>query len=356
MPGAPEPPDQDPNPDPAVFPEGYRPKLGLWDTERGIKVVKDVFLDELKRGMGLIRVTSPRFLETGHGLQDDLAGTQEPVGFHTRFTDARVEMVHSLAKWKRHALGRYGFEPGEGIVTDMDAVRKDEVPSPIHSIYVDQWDWERVITPEQRTLAYLRDVVTDLYATLRATERWVVESFEVLEPRLPESITFLHAGELARQYPGLSPRDREHRIAREHGAVFLQGIGHPLETGEPHDLRAADYDDWSTPTERGPGLNGDILVWDDIRGAALELSSMGIRVDAEALDRQLSVLGQEDRRELDFHRAVLDGELPQSVGGGIGQSRLCMLFLHKAHIGEVQASVWPEDVEREFERQGVPLL
>ncbi|HEY9068842.1 MAG TPA: aspartate--ammonia ligase [Candidatus Ozemobacteraceae bacterium] len=340
-----------------MFPERYRPALDLFTTEHAIKHVKDVFEHRLAERLRLVRVTAPRFLKTGNGLQDDLAGTQKPVSFVTKFRPETIEVVHSLAKWKRHALGRYGFEAGHGLYTDMDAIRKDEIVDEIHSIYVDQWDWERVVTPAERTLDHLKYIVINIWNAILETHRDVTAAFPALGQKLPERITFLHTEELEARFPGLEPAQREAEIAREFGAVFLIGIGHPLSSGKPHDLRAADYDDWSPPTGPGTrGLNGDIIVWDTVRGKPLELSSMGIRVDAPALERQLEMAGLRDRRELEFHRGVLESTIPLSIGGGIGQSRLCMYLLEKAHIGEVQASVWPTETEQAFRARGVPLL
>lgn len=340
-----------------AFPEGYKPILDFYETERGIKLVKDIFERELARELNLIRVSAPRFLVTGTGLQDDLAGTQEPVSFKAAFTGQPLEMVHSLAKWKRFALGKYGFAPGTGLYTDMDAVRKDEIVDEIHSVYVDQWDWERVISAEERNVEFLKSVVGKIYRAIKDTERDVESEFPSLEARLPELISFAHAEDLEKKYPKLTPREREGAIARELGAVFLIGIGYPLKSGQPHDLRAADYDDWVTESKPGyRGLNGDIIIWDYIRGKPLELSSMGIRVDAKSLAEQLEHSGQTRRRELMFHKGVLEGRIPLSIGGGIGQSRLCMALLQKAHLGEVQSSAWPKEVEEEFARRGIPLL
>ncbi len=339
------------------FPKGYSSLLGFFETEEAIHLVKKTFQEALARRLSLKRVSAPRFIFIDGGLQDDLAGTQEPVGFKTKFSDRRVEVVHSLAKWKRHALSKYGFTKGTGLYTDMDAIRKDEVVSPIHSVYVDQWDWEKVIEERDRSLEFLFSEVGKIYDAMRETEEAISRRYPVLKRRLPEKITFVHTEDLEKAYPDLSPREREDAVARKHGAVFLIGIGRALESGEPHDLRAADYDDWTTPTIDGRfGLNGDIIVWDDVRGAALELSSMGIRVDAESLRRQLEMTGLSYRMSLDFHRGVADGSIPLSIGGGIGQSRICMYFLHKAHIGEVQASVWPDYVVKSFRKQGVTLL
>lgn len=339
-----------------VFPGGYTPQLDYFQTAKGIKLIRDTFADKLAEKLTLQKVTAPRFLVVGTGLQDDLAGTQAPVSFRTKFSDKSVEIVHSLAKWKRQTLGKYGFAQGTGLYTDMDAIRKDEDVSPIHSVYVDQWDWEKVISPEERTMPFLRSVVDGIYQVYRETEKVVAERFPGLKARLPEDITFVHSEDLERKFSDFTPKEREDAAAREYGAFFLVGIGHPLESGQPHDIRAADYDDWSTETEYGRGLNGDIIVWDSVREKSLELSSMGIRVDAESLSRQLRMAGLSERKELDFHKGILEDLIPLSVGGGIGQSRTCMYLLQKAHIGEVQSSVWPKEVEEEFVRRGVSLL
>ncbi len=335
----------------------YRPKLGLRDTERGIKLIKDTFERRLAESLRLERVSAPRFLETGNGLQDDLAGTQVPVSFRVPQVEHPVEMVHSLAKWKRMALSRYGFARGTGLYTDMDAVRKDEAVDDIHSAYVDQWDWELVIGPGDRTVEFLKSVVRRIYEALLDTEERVCAAFPVLEKRLPRAITFVHARELEDRWPGLQPREREDNAAAEHGATFVVGIGAALRSGSPHDLRAADYDDWTSVDGNGlPGLNGDIIAWDATRRRALELSSMGIRVDAHSLSRQLALMGQSDRAALEFHRGVADGTLPLSIGGGVGQSRMCMLLLHKAHVGEVQVGVWPTAMRERCAAAGIPLL
>ena len=340
-----------------ILPNGYKPKLDFFQTEKGIKVVKDAFERKLAEKLLLLRVSAPRFLITGTGLQDDLAGTQIPVSFKTKVSDKHIEVVQSLAKWKRYALGKYGFKYGTGLYTDMDAIRKDEDISPIHSIYVDQWDWERVISKQERTLGFLKDIVRKIYLALLETEAIVEKEFPVLKARLPKEIKFIHSEDLEKMYPELSPSEREYEITKKHGAVFLIGIGHPLESGKPHDLRAADYDDWITKTyEEKRGLNGDIIVWDTVRKEALELSSMGIRVDSTSLLKQLDMMGLSERKELEFHRLILEEKMPLSIGGGIGQSRLCMILLQKAHVGEVQSSAWPKEVEEEFERRGVALL
>ena len=339
-----------------ILPKHYKPKLDFFETEKAIKLVKDTFEKKLAEKLTLHRVSAPRFLKVGTGLQDDLAGTQKPVGFKTKSKD-KVEVVHSLAKWKRHALGKYGFKLGTGLYTDMDAIRKDEYTDETHSIYVDQWDWEKIISKRQRSLKYLKKVVRTIYQTILETEEVIGKEFPQLKAKLPKRIKFVHAEELEEMYPNLTPREREDRIAEKHGAVFIMGIGGALKSGDPHDLRAADYDDWCTETsERTKGLNGDIIIWDNIRKKALEMSSMGIRVDSQSLLKQLEMMELTERKDLEFHKGVIDGKIPLSIGGGIGQSRLCMALLQKAHIGEVQSSVWPKEVEEEFEKMGVPLL
>lgn len=331
-----------------VLPDGYKPKLGFFDTERGIKLIKDTFEKKLAEKLSLTRVSAPRFLIAGTGLQDDLAGTQTPVSFSVKHSTKTVEIVHSLAKWKRFALGKYGFQMGTGLYTDMDAIRKDEDISPIHSIYVDQWDWEKIILEEDRTLDFLKSVVRKIYSVILETGEVVGREFPQVKASLPMEIKFIHTFELEERWPKLIPKEREDKIAEELGAVFLIGIGHPLQSGLPHDLRAADYDDWH--------LCGDIIVWDDLRKKSIELSSMGIRVDKKSLLRQLEHTGLTERKEFEFHKSILQDKIPLTIGGGIGQSRLCMLLLKKAHIGEVQSSVWPKEVEEEFAQKEVALL
>ncbi len=341
-----------------IKPDNYTPLLNKYDTEQGIKVIKDFFQDNLATGLKLRRVTGPLFVLRGLGINDDLSGTERPVTFPIKdLGDAKAEVVHSLAKWKRLTLADYDVQPGYGIYTDMNAIRADEELGNLHSLYVDQWDWERVIRPEERTLAYLKCTVRCIYAALLRTEFLVCERFPQLSPQLPEDIYFIHAEELRRRFPELTAKERENRITQEHGAVFIIGIGCPLADGQPHDLRAPDYDDYSTLNEDGlPGLNGDLLVWNHLLGRAIELSSMGIRVNKEALLRQLRESGKEERLQFYFHRRLIEGTLPLSVGGGIGQSRLCMLYLHKAHIGEIQASIWPEEMRRECQDLNIPLI
>lgn len=327
-------------------------------TEQGIKLIKDFFQENLSTELRLSRVTAPLFVLKGLGINDDLNGVERPVTFHIKdLAEAEAEVVHSLAKWKRLTLAEYGIEPGYGVYTDMNAIRADEELDNLHSLYVDQWDWEAVITAEQRNVDFLKNVVERIYSAIRRTEYLTCETYPELKPFLPEKIHFIHSEDLLEMYPDLSPKEREDEICRKYGAVFLIGIGGKLSNGEKHDGRAPDYDDWSTPTDdRRAGLNGDILIWYPLLGRSFELSSMGIRVDKEALLRQLALEGKEDRIQLYFHRQLLDGKLPLSIGGGIGQSRLCMLLLHKAHIGEIQASIWPEDMRRECREAGMPLI
>ncbi|NVO30345.1 aspartate--ammonia ligase [Hymenobacter lapidiphilus] len=330
----------------------------LLETEEAISLVKSVFARELARRLRLSCVSAPIAVLDGTGINDDLNGVERPVVFLVKaLAERRAVVVHSLAKWKRLRLHELGIAAGRGLLTDMRALRPDEDYSPIHSIYVDQWDWEQCITAEQRTPEFLRATVEQIYEALRATEAEVAARYPDILPVLPGRITFLHAEDLLRQYPELTPKEREHEAARQYGAVFLMGIGGALGNGEAHDGRAPDYDDWSTETAPGyRGLNGDLLVWHPVLQTALELSSMGIRVDSLALMRQLKVRGCEQRQELDFHGRLLRGELPESIGGGIGQSRVCMFMLRKGHIGEVQVSIWPEEVRRELADAGVTLL
>jgi aspartate--ammonia ligase len=335
----------------------YKSKLNLLETEISIKLIKDTFEKKLAKKLSLQRVSAPKFLLIGKGFQDDLAGTQIPVGFKTKFTDKTVEMIHSLAKWKRYALMKYDFKYGNGLYTDMDAIRKDEDVDNIHSIYVDQWDWELIISKEQRKISFIKKIVKKIYQAMLETEETVEKAFPILKSRLPKEIKFIHSEELEEMYPTLSSKERENKIAKKYGAVFIIGIGYPLKSGKPHDLRAADYDDWSTSTgKKTKGLNGDIIIWDDLRETALEISSMGIRVDATALLKQLKFMGLINRKELEFHKGIIKEKLPLSIGGGIGQSRLCMFFLQKIHIGEVQVSVWPDEMIRDCEKRGIKLL
>lgn len=341
-----------------IIPSGYSALLSKRETEKAIKLVKDFFQLNLSTELRLSRVTAPLFVLSGLGINDDLNGVEHPVSFSIRDMDGkRAEIVHSLAKWKRLTLASLGVKPGYGIYTDMNAVRADEELDNIHSLYVDQWDWEAVITKDQRTIPFLKDTVRRIYSAILRTEFVACDAFPQLEPFLPKEITFIHSEDLLRMYPGKTPKEREDLAAREHGAVFIIGIGGKLADGTVHDGRAPDYDDWSTPTGEGRcGLNGDILVWYPVLGRAFELSSMGIRVDAAALRRQLEIAGKRERESLYFHKRLLDGELPLSIGGGIGQSRLCMMMLHKAHIGEIQASIWPEAMREQCRKAGIDLI
>ena len=340
------------------IPRNYSSALSLKETERAIKMVKDFFESNLAAELKLRRVTAPLFVQRGTGINDDLNGTERPVSFEVKdMGDTVAEIVHSLAKWKRMMLADYEIANSYGIYTDMNALRPDEELDNIHSIYVDQWDWEKILLPEDRNIAYLKDIVQRIYAVIKRTEFIVYENHPDIVPLLPDDIFFIHAEELLDRYPGLGPKEREHRIAKEYGAVFIIGIGAELANGEPHDGRAPDYDDWTTPTENGyRGLNGDIVIWNPILESAFELSSMGIRVDSEALLRQLEIQGKSERQELLFHKRLLAGEYPESVGGGIGQSRLCMYFLRKAHIGEVQASMWPGQMHDHCRKSGIVLM
>lgn len=341
-----------------IKPANYRPLLDLKQTEQGIKLIKEFFQQNLSTELRLRRVTAPLFVLQGMGINDDLSGVERAVSFPIKdLSDARAEVVHSLAKWKRLTLADYKIEPGYGIYTDMNAIRADEKLGNLHSLYVDQWDWERVITAKDRTVGFLKDIVRRIYAAMLRTEFMVCETYPQITPFLPEELFFIHAEELRQLYPNLTAKEREDRITREHGAVFIIGIGGKLADGKEHDLRAPDYDDYSTMGENGlPGLNGDLLIWDSVIDRAVELSSMGIRVDKAALLHQLSISGKEERKELYFHRRLLDGSLPLSIGGGIGQSRLCMVYLRKAHIGEIQASIWPEEMRQECAENGMPLI
>ena len=367
-----------------IRPEGYRPLLDQRQTELAIKQIKDFFQLNLSSELRLRRVTAPLFVLKGMGINDDLNGVERPVSFRIKDMDeAEAEVVHSLAKWKRLTLAEYGIEPGYGIYTDMNAIRADEDLGNLHSLYVDQWDWERVITAGDRNIAFLKRIVRSIYAALVRTEYMVCEMYPRISPMLPseDGLLFIHAEELRQRYPGLSPKEREDRIAREYGAVFIMGIGCRLGDGKKHDGRAADYDDWSTVAEdspaapeygqsddghsgpeatglsgRLPGLNGDLIVWNDVLKRSFEVSSMGIRVDKAALVRQLKAEGQEERLELYYHRQLMADAMPLSIGGGIGQSRLCMLLLRKAHIGEIQASIWPDSMREACASAGIPLI
>ena len=341
-----------------IKPTSYKALLDTKQTEQGIKQIKDFFQENLSTELRLSRVTAPLFVLQGLGINDDLNGVERPVTFPIKdLGDAKAEVVHSLAKWKRLTLAEYHIEPGYGIYTDMNAIRADEELDNLHSLYVDQWDWEAVITPEERTLSFLKDVVERIYAAILRTEYLTCETYKEIKPFLPRKIHFIHSEELLQMYPNLSPKEREDAICKKYGAVFIIGIGGKLSDGKKHDGRAPDYDDRSTVAEVGrAGLNGDILIWYPVLERSFELSSMGNRVDQEALLRQLKLEGKEDRKQLFFHRQLLDGRLPLSIGGGIGQSRLCMVLLHKAHIGEIQASIWPDDMRAECAQLGMPLI
>ena len=334
----------------SYIPQGYSPILGLYDTQKAIGLIKRLFEDHLCGALNLRRVSAPLFVEAASGLNDDLNGVERPVSFDIPFTGREAQVVHSLAKWKRMALYRFGFHAGTGLVTDMNAIRRDEELDNLHSVYVDQWDWEKVIAPRDRTEEYLRGVVRAIVRAICDTQnilRNIYGEMCALTP-LSDRVTFISSQELEDLYPNLTPKERENEFVRRHKTVFISQIGAPLRSGKPHDGRAPDYDDWS--------LNGDILFWNEVLGCAFEVSSMGIRVDPETLDRQLTAAGCDNRRELTFHKMLLNGELPQTIGGGIGQSRLCMLLLGKAHIGEVQSSVWDPETIRVCHEAAVPLL
>ena len=332
----------------ARLPQGYRPVLGLYDTQKAIGLIKQIFEVKLCAALHLKRVTAPLFVDPAMGLNDDLSGVERPVSFEVPATGGTAQVVHSLAKWKRLALHQYGFRPGNGLVTDMNAIRRDEDLDNLHSIYVDQWDWEKVITPSQRTEAFLHGVVQNIVYVISATLDELKWQFPQLSTTLRREVTFVTSQQLEDRWPGLTPKQRENAIAREAGTVFIGQIGAPLVSGAPHDGRAPDYDDWS--------LNGDLLFWHAPLECAMELSSMGIRVDPAALDRQLTLSGHDERRALPFHKMLLAGQLPLTIGGGIGQSRLCMLLLSKIHVGEVQVSLWDEATRLACAAAGVPLL
>ncbi|MBQ6527615.1 MAG: aspartate--ammonia ligase [Clostridia bacterium] len=331
-----------------IIPRNYNPVLNLRDTEIAIKLVKDFFETELARALNLTRVSAPIMVTPESGLNDNLNGVERPVAFDVLETGKTVEIVHSLAKWKRMALKNYGFTVGEGLYTDMNAIRRDEETDNIHSIFVDQWDWERILGPDERNVETLKSIVRKIYMTLRKTEGYVCAHYPFIKPELPDEIAFVTTQELEDEFPDLSPKEREYRAVRRHGAVFLMGVGGKLKSGAIHDGRAPDYDDWN--------LNGDILLYDPLLDISLEVSSMGIRVDPETLMRQLKERGCEERAELPFQKALLNGELPQTIGGGIGQSRMCVYFLRKAHVGEVQASMWPQDVVDACHKANIQLL
>lgn len=332
-----------------MIPEHYHCALNLHDTQVAIKTVKDFFQKSLSDQLNLLRVTAPLFVQPQSGLNDNLNGVERPVTFGIKEqNDAQAEIVHSLAKWKRYALKKYGFQYGEGLYTDMNAIRRDEITDNIHSIFVDQWDWELIIDRSERNMDKLKEIVQKVYKALKKTEKYMAIQYDYIEEILPKDIYFITSQELEDQYPDCTPKEREYKIAREKGAVFIMQIGDYLASGVKHDGRAPDYDDWS--------LNGDIIVYYPVLDIALELSSMGIRVDEESLDRQLTLAGCDDRRQLDFQKAILNKELPYTIGGGIGQSRICMFFLRKAHIGEVHVSLWPDDIRKTAQENQIPLL
>ena len=331
------------------IPPDYKSELSLYDTQVAIKTVKDFFQKTLAEQLYLLRVSAPLFVTPESGLNDNLNGVERPVTFGIKEQNERpAEIVHSLAKWKRYALKQYGFHIGEGLYTDMSAIRRDEDTDNIHSIYVDQWDWEKILLKEDRNVEYLKDTVRKVYKALKKTEKYMSIQYDYIEEILPKDIFFITTQELADRYPDKTAKEREDLIAQEKGAVFLMEIGDKLADGKPHDGRAPDYDDWH--------LNGDIIVWYPVLGHSLELSSMGIRVDEEALARQLKLAGCEERASLPFQKAILEKKLPYTVGGGIGQSRICMFYLRKAHIGEVQVSIWPDEVREKAARYGINLL
>ena len=331
-----------------VIPERYETSLGVIETQQAIKDLKDFFENRLGDMLKLTRVSSPLFVLPETGTNDNLNGVEKPVSFQVPHLRKNAEIVHSLAKWKRMALKKYGFSVGTGLYTDMNAIRKDEELDNLHSLYVDQWDWELIINKEDRTIETLKKVVRALYKVFKETEEHVHSIYPEVECILPEEITFITSQELLDMYPDLTAKERENAIVKEKKAVFLMQIGKVLSSGEKHDGRSPDYDDWD--------LNGDILFYNPVLDNAIELSSMGIRVDEEALERQLKAAKCEDRKELDYHKALLDGKLPYTIGGGIGQSRICMFFLNKAHIGEVQVGIWPQEMVEECSKAGITLL
>ena len=332
-----------------ITPKNYKAALSLHDTQVGIKTVKDYFQTSLAYELDLLRVSAPAFVDKNSGLNDNLNGVERPVSFDIKDDkNVEAEVVHSLAKWKRYALNRYGFKPYEGLYTDMVAIRRDEDMDNIHSIYVDQWDWEKIINKSDRNVEYLKDTVRHIYSALKKTEKYMAIQFDYIEEILPKDIFFITSEELLQMYPDKTSKEREYNIAKEHGAVFIMQIGKYLSNGERHDGRAPDYDDWE--------LNGDILVYYPVLDIALELSSMGIRVDEDSMASQLKIAKCEERAQLPFHKAILNKELPYTIGGGIGQSRICMFFLRKAHIGEIHCSLWTKDIQDKAKENGILLL
>ena len=331
-----------------ILPENYKPELNLTQTQRGIKVIKDTFELVLGANLNLERVSAPLFVRPETGLNDDLSGVERPVSFDIKELKADVQIVHSLAKWKRYILKKYGYRNGQGIYTDMNAIRRDEDLDNLHSVYVDQWDWEKVITKQDRNVEYLKQTVKNIVSALHVTQGAIIRRYPVLKPVICPEVHFITTQELEDMYPTLTPKQRENAITEKYKTVFLIGIGGALQSGKPHDGRAPDYDDWT--------LNGDLLVWYDLLGCAIELSSMGIRVDKEALLRQLDIAGCNHRKELEFHKMLLNDELPLTIGGGIGQSRVSMILLNKAHIGEVQTTVWPGEMTEICMEKNIFLL
>ena len=341
-----------------IIPEQYEALMDLKQTEQAIKNIKDFYLSSLSTELRLRRVTAPLFVLRGLGMNDDLNGVERAVNFPIKdMNEATAEVVHSLAKCKRVTLAEYQIEHGYGIVTDMNAIRADEELDNLHSLYVDQWDWERVIAKGERNIQFLKKIVRKIYGSILRTEFYICETYPQIKPFLPEDIFFIHSEQLRQMYPDMTPKEREDAICEKHGAVFIIGIGGELGDGKPHDMRAPDYDDWTTLNDEGyKGLNGDLLVWYPVLNRSIELSSMGIRVDEEALLRQLKLTGKEDRIQLYFHKRLLEGSLPLTIGGGIGQSRLCMVLLHKAHVGETQSSIWPEEMRSACKQHGITLI
>ena len=341
-----------------TIPKDYFPIIDLKQTELGIKSIKDFFQSNLSSELRLRRVTAPLFVEKGTGINDDLTGVERAVQFPIKDMDnISAEIVHSLAKWKRLTLAEYKIEKGYGIYTDMNAIRADEELGNMHSLYVDQWDWELVVDDSERTVGFLKEIVTRIYDAMLRTEFMVYELFPAIKPILPKNITFIHAEELLQKYPTLTPKEREDAVCKEFGAVFIIGIGANLSNGEPHDLRSPDYDDWTTVNEENSvGLNGDLLLWNSVLDCSMELSSMGIRVDKAALLKQLDLKNANDKLSLYFHSKLVNDELPLSIGGGIGQSRLCMFYLRKAHIGEIQSSIWPKEMRVTARKNNIHLI
>jgi len=341
-----------------IIPEGYKPLIGLKQTEKAIEMFKDQFEDDLSTDLKLRRVTAPLFLLSGTGLNDYLTGIEEPVRFKMKdIRNMEAEVVQSLAKWKRMMLRDYDIKTGYGIFTDMNALRPDEELDNQHSIYVDQWDWEKAISVEDKNLEYLKETVIRIWGNIKRSEFFLHTFYPNIEPELPEEITFIHSEELFEMYPDIPAREREDRIAEKYGAVFIIGIGSVLPDGKPHDKRASDYDDWTTETVKGyKGLNGDIIVWNNVLKCASELTSMGIRVDKDELMKQLEIAGDLERKDLLFHRRLLNDELPPAIGGGIGESRTAMVLLHKAHIGEIQSAIWPGEMVDHCRRSNIRLI